>query len=450
MTWMLRFAAVIPFLPILSFLVYGVVALAAERHRRRSAGPPAATVDDFFFIFVVPCLNEELVIAASLDRLLGLPGDNIIVLAVDDGSDDATAGIVARYAERDGRVHLLRRRAPHARQGKGAALNAGYLHLRSTAPGAASGYDDDHVVVVVVDADGRLQPDVLTTVAPMFGDPRTGAVQVGVRMYNRASGWLARMQDMEFLVFTEIFQRARQRYGNAGLGGNGQFVRLSALQCLGDAPWTHFLTEDLDMGLRLQARGWRTGFTPATYVSQEGLPVLRSLARQRTRWYQGHLQCWYRIPELLSCGRLSAGRTVDLMIYLISPITVLLITLSLIAYLPRQAYVLITRWDETVDTFLAHHGLLLWWYLLVFSVTPLIAYIYWRACKRSTDDVTLPQSLLYAFLFSVYAYLWLPVAWRATARLLRRDGSWAKTLRIADQPPTGAPVPADGSLSARN
>jgi hypothetical protein len=41
------------------------------------------------------------------------------------------------------------------------------------------------------------------------------------------------------------------------------------------------------------------------------------------------------------------------------------------------------------------------------------------------------------------------VAWRATARLLRRDGSWAKTLRIADQPPTGAPVPADGSLSAR-
>jgi hypothetical protein len=132
------------------------------------------------------------------------------------------------------------------------------------------------------------------------------------------------------------------------------------------------------------------------------------------------------------------------MIYLISPITVLLITLSLIAYLPRQAYLLITRWDETVDAFLAHNGLLLWWYLLVLSVIPLIAYIYWRACKRSTDDVTLPQSLLYAFLFSVYAYLWLPVGWRATARLLRRDGSWAKTLRIAGQPPADVPAPADG------
>jgi cellulose synthase/poly-beta-1,6-N-acetylglucosamine synthase-like glycosyltransferase len=349
-------------------------------------------------------------------------------------------------------VELLRRRAPEARKGKGAALNAAYHHLRSAAAVTGCGRDDDQVVIVVVDADGRLQPDAPATVAPLFGDPRTGAVQVGVRMYNRASGWLARMQDMEFLVFTEIFQRARQRHGNAGLGGNGQFVRLSALRCLGDDPWTDFLTEDLDMGLRLQARGWRTGFTPTTYVSQEGLTALRPLARQRTRWYQGHLQCWYRIPELLRCRGLSAGRLVDLMVYLVSPITVLLITLSLAAYLPRQAYLLATRFDATVDTFLAHHGLLLWWYLLVFAVIPLIAYIYWRACRRTTDDVTLPRALAYALLFSLYAYIWLPVGWRATARLLRGDRSWAKTLRIADQAHlTSAPTTTDEpSLAVRN
>ena len=453
MTWMLRFAAVIPFLPILSFLVYGAAALAAGRRHRGGPNPgaPAAGAGDFFFVFVVPCRDEGRVIAASLDRLLAFPAGNTLVLVVDDGSTDATAAVVTRYAERDPRVHLLRRRLPDARRGKGAALNAAYHHLRSAAEVTGSGYDHEHIVVVVVDADGRLQPDALTTVAPSFGDPRTGAVQVGVRMYNRGTGWLARMQDMEFLVFTEVFQRARERHGNAGLGGNGQFVRLSALQCLGDDPWTDFLTEDLDMGLRLQARGWRTGFTPATWVSQEGLAALRPLARQRTRWYQGHLQCWYRIPELLSCRQLSAGRTADLMVYLVSPITVLLITLSLAAYLPRQAFLLITRWDETVATFLAHHGLLLWWYLLVFSVIPLIAHIYWRACRRSTADVTWPRALGYAVLFSAYAYIWLPVGWRATARLLRRDGSWAKTLRIAgpDGPAGGLATP-DGSVAVRN
>jgi len=59
---------------------------------------------------------------------------------------------------------------------------------------------------------------------------------------------------MEFLVFTEVFQRARRRWGNAGLGGNGQFVRWTALQALGDEPWTDYLTEDLDMGLRRRSR----------------------------------------------------------------------------------------------------------------------------------------------------------------------------------------------------
>jgi 1,2-diacylglycerol 3-beta-glucosyltransferase len=435
---MLHFAAVIPFLPILSFLVYGLLAAA-----RRD--PPAigntVTAGDLYFVFVVPCLNEELVIGASLSRLLSLPGDNIAVLVIDDGSDDATADIVTGYTSNDPRVRLLRRRAPHARQGKGAALNAAYKYLQSSVLAAGSGRRSDQVVVVVVDADGRLQPDALTTVAPLFTDPRTAAVQVGVRMYNRGAGWLARMQDMEFLVFTEIFQRARHRHGNAGLGGNGQFVRLSALECLGEEPWTDYLTEDLDMGLRLQARGWRTEFTPATFVSQEGLTKLRPLIRQRTRWYQGHLQCWSRIEALLRCRELSLGRTTDLIIYLVSPITVLLITLSLAAFLPRLAIALATDWNATARSFLAHDGLLLWWYLVVFAVIPLIACIYWRAARRTAPDMTLPQALLYALLFSVYAYIWIPVGWRATWRLLRGKRGWAKTLRLTPETPAAAESP---------
>jgi len=431
---MLEFAAVIPFLPILSFLVYGAIALAGERYPRPRTRSPL-TADELSFIFVVPCLNEELVIEASLDRLLSIPSRNMTVLVVDDGSDDDTADIVRRYADRDPRVQLLRRRLPQARQGKGAALNAAYQHLQSSGLASASEPDRDRVVVVVVDADGRLEPNAPAAVAPLFTDPRIAAVQVGVRMYNRHVGWLARMQDMEFLVFTEVFQRARQRYGNAGLGGNGQFVRLSALEDLGTQPWTDYLTEDLDMGLRLQARGWRTGFTPATFVSQEGLTRIRPLMRQRTRWYQGHLQCWSRIPDLLGCSELSTGRQVDLVVYLVAPITVLLITLSLAAFLPRLAILLVTQWGVVVASLLAHGGLLLWWYLVVLALIPLIGYIYWRASNRSTADLRLLQTLWYACLFSVYAYVWLPVGWRATWRLLRRERSWAKTLRLTVQPP---------------
>lgn len=430
---MLDFAAVIPFLPIVLFLAYGALAVAGRHHRYRGADPQL-TADDLFFVFVVPCLNEELVIDASIDRLRAVPGRNIAILVVDDGSDDATAEIVGRHAARDPRVQVLRRRPPEARNGKGAALNAAYRHLRSTGLATASGRSSDQVVVAVVDADGRLETDAPATVAPLFSDPGIAAVQVGVRMYNRASGWLARMQDMEFLVFTEIFQRARHRYGDAGLGGNGQFVRLSALESLGAQPWTDYLTEDLDMGLRLQARGWRTGFTPATFVSQEGLTSWHPLMRQRTRWYQGHLQCWSRIAELQRCRELSPGRQLDLVVYLMTPVTALLITLSLLASVPHLALMLATQPDAIVRSLLDHHALLLWWYLIVIGLTPLLGYIYWRAANRRLRDVSVPRAFGYALLFALYNYVWLPVGWRATFRLLRGERSWAKTLRLGGQP----------------
>ena len=64
------------------------------------------------------------------------------------------------------------------------------------------------------------------------------------------------------MTFTEIFQRGRQRVGSVGLGGNGQFTRLTALQSLATAPWTDCLTEDLDLGIRLLCRGWVNDFCP--------------------------------------------------------------------------------------------------------------------------------------------------------------------------------------------
>jgi cellulose synthase/poly-beta-1,6-N-acetylglucosamine synthase-like glycosyltransferase len=431
-------AALIPFLPMLSFVVYGLLALASLRERP-SVAAGSVRVDDLTFVFVVPCLNEERVIAASLDRLLTLPQRNWQALVVDDGSDDDTADIVRRYQRADDRIHLLQRIAPEARHGKGAALNAAYRHLRASSLLGGCSHGSDAVIVVILDADGRLRQNALATVAPQFTRPDIAAVQVGVRMYNRAAGWLARMQDMEFLVFTEVFQRARQRYGNAGLGGNGQFVRLSALESLGAEPWTHFLTEDLDMGLRLQASGWRTSFTPDTYVSQQGLTRLRPLMRQRTRWYQGHLQCWSRIPDLLNSRHLSVGRTVDLLVYLVSPKTVLLISLSLAAYLPGLAARLLSSPDPAAGMSVTIRLSLLLWYTVVFSVIPLVGYVYWRAAARSGPETTLRRAMGYAVLFSLYAYIWLPVGWWASWRLLRGHRGWAKTLRLVDEPaPAGA------------
>src|SRR5205823_4034013 len=175
--------------------------------------------------------------------------------------------------------------------------NAAYRHVLGS--DVMAGHRPEDVVIVILDADGRIEPNAFLQVAPYFRDPKIAAVQIGVRMYNAGESRLARMQDLEFVTFTEIFQRGRQRLGSDGLGGNGQFARLSALESLGGAPWTDCLTEDLDLGLRLWARGYTNAFCPTTHVNQQAVTSLRRLVRQRARWFQGHLQCWRRIPLVL-------------------------------------------------------------------------------------------------------------------------------------------------------
>ena len=247
------------------------------------AAGPAAAQGEKFYVFLMPCLNEELVIARSLQRLLSMPADDFAVMVIDDGSDDGTAAAVTGVA--DERVWLLSRKLPNARQGKGEALNDAIAQLVSS--DRLAGRDPGSVIIAVVDADGHLDPHALADVTEFFADPAVGAVQIGVRINNRDRSMLARMQDMEFVIYTEVFQRGRRHLGSVGLGGNGQFVRLSALRSLGLAPWTRSLTEDLDLGVRLAAAGWRNEYCRTAAVHQQGVVEVKRLIRQRARWSRG-------------------------------------------------------------------------------------------------------------------------------------------------------------------
>jgi 1,2-diacylglycerol 3-beta-glucosyltransferase len=376
-----------------------------------------------FFVFIVPCLNEELVIGRCLDKLLAMPSRDFAVLVIDDGSDDGTAAVVEAYDP--ARVWLLRRTPPHARQGKGAALNAAYRHL--WASGLLAGRDPHDVVVAVVDADGRLQTAALETVAPYFQQPRVGAVQIGVRMYNAHESLLARLQDIEFVVFTEIFQRARRHLGTVGLGGNGQFVRLAALRSLEDSPWTDCLTEDLDLGIRLRLRGWLSEYTGRTWVEQQAVTSLPRLIRQRARWFQGHLQCGRRIPLILRAG-LPLHSTLDLCWHLLGPVTILLMSvwsalfLSTLTYLwvsdPIGSWHVVTTQIWIVPGF---YGL---------SIAP--ALLYGLVYRRQARALSRWRVAALTHVFILYGYLWFAAGWRAVWQAATGRRGWAKTSRTVD------------------
>jgi cellulose synthase/poly-beta-1,6-N-acetylglucosamine synthase-like glycosyltransferase len=385
--------------------------------------------DDLFFVFMMPCLNEEKVIFNSLQRLLSISGDDFVVLVIDDGSDDNTVDVVSSVLGE--RVWLLSRKLPRARQGKGEALNAAVHYLIGS--GHLAGRDPDSVIVVVVDADGRLDPQSIEQVRPYFADPAIGAVQIGVRINNREQSRLARMQDMEFVIYTEVFQRGRRHLGSVGLGGNGQFMRLSAMMSLGPSPWTQSLTDDLDLGVRLIAAGWRNEYCPAVAVHQQGVVGLRRLIRQRSRWFQGHLQSWKLIPLVLRSAPRRARA--DLIYHLSSPAVLLIASLLSASFLLSLAN----------SAVIAAEGRnpLGWWIASTYALTtgPALAFgfVYWL--RERSNGVGLLRTAVFAHMYVCYGMMWYASGWWAVVRTLRRRTGWAKTDRVAEPPAQPAPTP---------
>ncbi|MER7753778.1 glycosyltransferase family 2 protein [Kitasatospora sp. NPDC097643] len=389
----------------------------SRRRVRRDHSPGTERL----YVFLLACLNEEKVLGESLARITSLPAGNFMALVIDDASEDRTADI-ARAADPD-RVKLLQRQLPDARKGKGAALNAGIRHLRES--GILDGRDPGDVVVCVVDADGRLDPHVVQAVDPYFDDPRTGATQVGVRMYNRHQGLLARLQDMEFVIYGDIFQSARHYFGSVGMGGNGQFMRLSALNSLsgedGKGPWSDSLTEDLDLGVRLIARGWTNHHCTTAAVSQQAVLDVRRLVRQRSRWFQGHLQSAGLVPLILR--EVPTKAAIDLLYHLSSPVLILLTSLLPLSFVVATAGVVIGSVEAGRP--LMSPMWIIGPYVLSFTA----AYAYGWVYSRRERGLGLVRAVLLSHVFVVYGYIWFAAGWWGLWRMLTGKRTWLKTAR---------------------
>ncbi len=403
-------------------LVYTLFMLLASRGAPRRGGP-LHPEEPLLIVILMPCLNEAEVIGASVRRLTSIPDPGLRIMVIDDGSDDDTAQVAARAG--DERVEVVRRRPPRARLGKGEALNDALSIVRSRCTAVSS----SRVVVGVMDADGRLDPHAIGEVRKAFAPQEVGAVQMGVRINNRFGSLLARMQDMEFVIFTEVFQRGRRRVRSVGMGGNAQFVRLSALDALGPRPWTRSLTEDFDLGIRLNATSWTNEFWPSACVHQQGVTNMRRLMRQRTRWFQGNLQALHLLWSVAKEQR-GLGRA-DTLWQILTPYLLLtgsLLTLSFLITMVTAGVAAVLRWEQSWMWLVGA-------YVIAFGPALIYAWIYWRT-ERSQGLGPI-KAVAYSHLFVLYGLLPSLYGWRAVARELTGRTGWAKTAREAE-PAQGA------------
>jgi glycosyltransferase involved in cell wall biosynthesis len=382
----------------------------------------------YVMYFLIPCLDEELVIGRTVHRLMTDTDATIIV--IDDGSTDSTAAAardaVGSRTDSD-RLRVLTRRLPNARLGKGAALNAGLQIVRADV--ADRDIDAVSVIVCVMDADGQLSPDAVSGALASFDDPGVGGVQLVVRIRNRDK-WITQFQDVEFWTISATAQFARVATGTVSLGGNGQFTRLAALtQVRGDV-WSDSLTEDLDLGLRLYAAGWKVTTTAHGFVDQQGVESYRTLLRQRTRWYQGHMTCIRRVPQLCRSPKINELALAESISYLLVP-WLLVLPWSILQQWVLLAVVFGSD-GGVIAGFtgspLARGVALGLWYLFSFLPNLVIGLTY----ARRTKSISLGRAVVLGHLMLAYNYIGYVAAWRGVGRMIIGRTGWTKTPRSTD------------------
>ncbi|GAA4848667.1 glycosyltransferase family 2 protein [Kitasatospora terrestris] len=433
------------------FLLYWSGSARAHRANRPAAPGDA---DAFQWHLVIPCRDEETVITATLAALrASCPQAHLWV--VDDHSEDRTGELVLAAAAQDPRIHLVERRRPDARIGKGAALNAAYRAISALLPADA---DHERVVLGVVDADGRLEPGTLPQVANdrAMGRPDTGAVQIGVmmrnagerrplpergRLANAAARTLVRMQDIEFQAANAGMQLLRRRTGSVGLGGNGQFVRLAALDELADGggrPWPErALLEDYESGLELRLAGYRLTHVHEVRVSQEGLVSGRRFLTQRTRWAQGNLQCLRYTGRVLRSREYGWSGKAEVLYTFLQPLA----AVALVVLTPLSVGItLATRFFFADDAaaFASRFGPL----MVAAFVLAALPLVFWGTSYRRHHhpDRSRLTGLLWGAGLWLYTYHVFLVGVRAAVRILLGRNGWAKTRRNAESTAAGAPT----------
>ena len=202
------------------------------------------------------------------------------VIIVDDRSSDGTGKAATEAGEAAGlgaALRIVERRGVGLADGKGAALTAAQ-------PEICAGD-----IVLVLDADARLEPEFLGRAAGYFA---AGSVALTARRrtLNADRGWLEGAQADEQTLDGELNRGRWAMGGCSEFRGNGIMVRRDLLVSVGG--WrAAALTEDTDLSSRVAvATGRGVGWAIDAEVWEEPVTSYRALWTQRKRWAEGALR----------------------------------------------------------------------------------------------------------------------------------------------------------------
>ncbi len=236
--------------------------------------------EDHEFPFVtiqLPIFNEMYVIERLIDSVMQFdyPKDRFEVHVLDDSIDETIEVTKAKVEEYQRKGYQIEQICRKDRKGfKAGALKEGMKHAKGE-------------FLAIFDADFLPRADFLKKTMPFFQDECVGVVQTRWEHINEDYSLITRLQAMQLNVHFTVEQTGRMN-GNHMLQFNGTagVWRRKAIEDAGG--WeADTLTEDLDLSIRAQLKGWKIEFLEDVGSPAE-LPVeMNSLKSQQFRWMKG-------------------------------------------------------------------------------------------------------------------------------------------------------------------
>jgi cellulose synthase/poly-beta-1,6-N-acetylglucosamine synthase-like glycosyltransferase len=251
--------------PAATFVAEVLVGAPPPRRRRAPLRTSLRTT------ILVPAHNEQAVIEATLGNLRGELDANTELLVVADNCEDDTPA----RAERAG-ARVVRRVDP-TRRGKGYAIEFGLNELSKAPPD----------IVVIVDADCRVEPGSIGTLARRAHE--TGRpVQAEYLILPPRLEPKTAVNALAFLIKNRVRPLGLARLGlPCQLTGSGMAFPWEVIRMA--PPMGAYLVEDMLMGIELARLGKAPLFCPDARIESH-LPTREQAQQgQRRRWEHGHL-----------------------------------------------------------------------------------------------------------------------------------------------------------------
>jgi cellulose synthase/poly-beta-1,6-N-acetylglucosamine synthase-like glycosyltransferase len=243
-----------------------------------------------FVTVQLPVFNEMYVVERLIDAVarFDYPKDRFEIHLLDDSTDETVDLIekkVATYKKQGYQIE-------HIRRADRAGFKAGAL---KDAMARARGE-----FIAIFDADFVPRPDFLRATLPHFAThPKVGVVQTRWEHINRDYSLLTRVQAFQLDVHFTVEQQGRQG-GRLMLQFNGT-AGVWRRQTIEDAGgWeADTLTEDLDLSIRAQLKGWEIVYLEK-FESPAELPAeMNGYKAQQFRWMKGGAETARKIMPIL-------------------------------------------------------------------------------------------------------------------------------------------------------